>query len=155
MLYNYQRSPARVAADARHTSYEDALLKVQTTFVGEVAEGVFEYVETLHKRIGNREPWSELSGFRSWDYGSVHSRASNLHQIRVYQKDPAIYPGDVDPVINMTAEFLAAGIGVEALTGRVPLFRKTLKLDTTPSYVALLIGGAWEKLLTGSIDYGE
>jgi hypothetical protein len=156
MNYNYQRAPrARIAADARHTSYEDALQRIQTTFVGEVGESVYEYIGILHKRIRSREPWTNLPGFTSWDYGSVHSRAANLHQIRVYQKDPSLYPGDIDPVINITLEFLSSSIGVEALAGRARLFAKAIKLDTSPSYVALEIGASWEKLLTGSVDYGD
>jgi len=156
MSYNYQRAPrARVAGSAAHTSYEDALSKLQTTFVGEVGEGVFDYVKTLHGRIGGREPWSAMSGFRSWDYGDVHSKAGNLHSIRVYQKDPVSYPGGVDPVINITVEFLASGIGVQALAGRQRLFQASFKLDTSPSTVALRIGAGWETLLTGSVDYGN
>jgi hypothetical protein len=154
--YEYQRvASSRLAATAMHTSYDEALVDIQRAFVDAVGEGLFDYIKTLHKRIGSRKPWSEISGLQSWDYGSVRSSAKNLHEIRVYQKDISVYPGDVDPVIEVSVEFLSPSIGVLARAGGAKLHLKQHKLDTSPSQVALQIGAGWEKLLTGSVDYGD
>lgn len=156
MPYDYRRvAPSRFAAAATHRPYDEALLDIQRAFVEAVGEGVFDYIKTLHKRIGTRKPWSEISGLNSWDYGSVRSSAQNVHAIRVYQKDISVYPGDIDPVIEIEAEFLSPSIGVLARAGGVKLHLKQHRLDTSPSQVGLLIGAGWEKLLTGSVDYGD
>jgi len=156
MTYDYLRvGTGRFAAAASHKPYDEALLDIQRAFVDAVGEGLFDYITTLHKRIGNRPPWSEVSGLNSWDYGSVRSSAKNLHAIRVYQKDISVYPGDIDPVIEVEVEFLSPSVGVLARAGGVKLYLKQHKLDTSPSQVALQIGAAWEKLLTGSVDYGD
>lgn len=156
-MYNYQRVRGlRLAAAASHKTYDEALKGIQIDFVEAVGEGVFDYVKTLHGRIGARAPWSEISGFRSWDYGGVRSNAGNLHAIRVYQKDISNYPADIDPVIDIDVEFLSSGIGVLARAGRQQvLLNKRLGPDVSPSQVALRIGAGWETLLTGTVDYGD
>jgi|SRR5688572_7103012 len=152
-MYSYQRH-ARVASDERHTSYAESVSKAQAAFTGAIAEGVYDYITTLHKRIGRRAPWEGIPGFQSWDYGSPRPLRTG-YQIRVWQKDSSIYPRGIDPVIHIDVDF-AKGVNIGAALRGVALFAKHyVSGDVTPSSVALQIGAAWENLLTGTVDYGD
>jgi hypothetical protein len=156
MAYDYDKRvlvPRRLTAGSTQT-YEESLNKLQLEFVGAVGEGVYDYVTTLHKRIGRRSPWSEISGFTSWDYGTPRGGKSGLIEIRVFQKSISAYPNDIDPVIDITIEF-SVGVGVVADTRGNRILVKRFDRKISPSQVGLQIGAGWEKLLTGSVDYGD
>jgi hypothetical protein len=156
VTYNYdKRGMPKLADGARFMSYEEALIKLRMTFVGETGAAVYEYIETLHKRLSSRPPWEDMSGFRSWDYGSPRPVGTTGYMIRVWQKDASTYPGEIDPNIEINIHFMGATVDVEAGPRGVPLFAKKVSLDITPSSLGLSIGAAWEKLITGSVDYGD
>lgn len=155
-MYDYDKRAAfrRRSHSASHTSYEAALTGVQYAFVEAVGEGVHEHITFTHKRIRNHEPYANIQGFLSWDYGLPREIGHGSYSIRVWQKDSASYPRDIDPNILVTVSF-KNGVAIDASTPHEQLWAKHLGLDVTPSFAALSIGGAWEKLLTGAVDYGD
>lgn len=155
MSYDYDRSV--VASSDNFAAYSDRLEALQMDFTGGVGSRVFEYINTLHGRLSKREPFSEISGFLSWDYGSPKDLDAASWGIRVWQKDRSTYPGDLDPNIYISLEFKADGkVEVVAEAGTKTLIDKTVSSTaSSASSIGMAIGEAWEKALTGSVDYGD
>lgn len=153
--YSYDRSPKTANSEiTKFTGYVEAMDWVQRNFTGLVGQGVYDYVETLHKRIGRQDRWSRIPGFTSWDWGSPRGQTGS-YGIRVWLKDSPILPDDIDANIYVTLTFGDHSVRVDATQGRKPLYSKAVDGKHDPSSIALSIGAAWEKLLTGSVDYGD
>jgi len=150
-MYSYDRR-----ADSNFGSYESRLEALQATFTGEVGAKVFEYIDTLHHRIVTQAAYEGISGFLSWDYGGAKQLGPNKWQAHVWQKDISTYPGDLEPNLFIVLEFDTAKVDVEVKAGRDKLYSKTVtQTSSSSSSIGMAIGEAWEKKLTGSVDYGK
>jgi hypothetical protein len=148
MPYTYDRT----AADPARTPYSDSLTAAQEQFVGNVGAKIYWYVDMLHKRLSRRPPYSELYGFTGWDYGPVESRGTGTYSQNIYLKSGDI--PDLGPRITLYVKF-DNSIEIIAKADNGTLWKKKLSFNTKPIDVAMGIGEAWEKALTGSVDYGD
>lgn len=151
--YSYDRSKQADSRIHESMTYREQLDWLQQNFTGMVGKGVYEYVTVLHKRIFRYDRWSGIPGFQSWDWGSPRGTPGS-YSIRVWLKDSPTLPNDIAGNILITLKF-DDGVKVEALQGRSPLISKDVGGGRSASSIALLVGEAWEKLLTGSVDYGD
>ncbi len=151
MSYSYDRR-----ADASFSSYENRLLALQASFTAEVGAKAHQYIDTLHRRIAVRPPFSTISGFLSWDYGGARQIGPNKWQAHVWQKSISTYPGDLEPNLFIVLEFDMPTVNVEVMAGGDKLLSKTMRqTSSSSSSVGMAVGEAWEKALTGSVDYGD
>lgn len=149
MPYTYDRT----AADDARTPYSDALTEIQSRFVGLVGAKVYWYVDLLHKRLGRQTPYSDIYGFTHWDYGPVEKRGVGIYSQNVFLKDGGGIP-DLGSRITIHVKF-DNNIEIVARSENQRLFNKKLSFNSKPIDVAMSIGEAWEKALTGSVDYGD
>ena len=138
-------------------SWATAQEQLAAHFTGEAGQKLYEYITTLHQRLSNQDRFERIPGFISWDYGNVGQKGT-AWQIRVWQKSWSQYPGgEVDPNLLVSIEF--DGLKVEAtllMDNRTKIFSKTFSNgDVSASDLGMSMGEAWEKLLTGSVDYGD
>lgn len=153
-MYDYDRTVT--AASNNFEGYDKKLEALQMDFTGGVAKVLFDYIETLHRRLSKRPPFDNISGFLSWDWGTPKDLEDSNWGIRVWQKDSSTYPGNVDPNLYVTLEFSGQGsIVVYVEAGSKQLYSKTYPGSASPSKIGMAIGEAWEKRLTGSVDYGD
>lgn len=150
-MYTYDRR-----ASSNFASYENRLEALQATFTGEVAAKVYEYIDTLHHRIMMRPPFENMSGFLSWDYGGAKQLGPNKWQAHIWQKDISTYPGDLEPNLFVILEFENTKVSVEVKAGRERILNETVsQTSSSSSSIGMSVGEAWEKKLTGSVDYGK
>lgn len=154
MAYSYDRVASSNYGNPL-LKYEDRLESLQATFTGEVAEYTFEYLKTLHNRLGNKQPYADIVGFNSWDYGSPQQKSPGVWQIRVYQSSSSnTYPAGLHPNILILLEFTGGHVNLTAKMYQESLVQ-TITLSTNSRGIATRIGEAWEKALTGAVDYGR
>lgn len=138
-------------------SWATAQEQLAAHFTGEVGIRLYEYIRTLHQRLSNQTRFESIPGFISWDYGNVGQKG-NAWQIRIWQKSWSQYPGDeVDPNLLVSIEFDGTKLEATLIMGnRTKIFSKTVANgDVSASGLGMSMGEAWEKLLTGSVDYGD
>jgi len=133
-----------------------ALDQLASHFTGGVGKRLYEYVNTLHGRLENDERFQNIPGFTSWDYGNVGLKG-RAWQIRVWQKSSSQYPDvEIDPNLLVSIEFDGVKVKAALLMGTRKIFEETFSRgDVSSSGIAMSMGEAWEKLLTGSVDYGD
>lgn len=146
MPYSYKRTAAA------YTPYADSLTEIQTHFVGTLMEGVYDYVLRLHKRLGARHPWDELSFFESWDYGHPRTQAPGIYEGRVWMKSGSV-PNlgsavDISVKFDNDIQFSAKTELKHLITGRVPF-------QATAEKLSLEIGERWERELTGHVEWAN
>lgn len=157
--YSYDRVATNLYGNPM-LSYENRLGALQATFTGDVGKRAFEYIDTLHRRLSSKAPYSEISGFTSWDYGAAKDMDGGSWGIRVWQKDASQYPDkDLDPNIYINLDFKGDGrVSVFVEAGNKQLLSRTwggTSSSSSASSIGMAVGEAWEKLLTGSVDYGD
>lgn len=156
--YNYDRVANSLYGNPM-LSYENRLSALQATFTGDVGKRVFEYIDMLHRRLSSKDPYNKISGFTSWDYGASKDLGDGSWGIRIWQKDSSQYPDNVDPNIYVNLDFKADGKVVAFVeAGSKQLLSKSwsgTSSSASASSIGMSIGEAWEKLLTGSVDYGD
>jgi hypothetical protein len=142
------------------TSYGAAVYQAQAELVGGAARGLFEYIETLHNRLAHREPFASILFFHNWDYGTPKQEGTKW-ACRVWCKSGGTdweKVGVSDPNLLVVVDFAhPQKVELSLLMGNShALLKKEYGLDSaTPSRFGLECGAAWEKLLTGSVDYGN
>jgi len=151
MTYNYHRRRMAIQ-DVAYTPYSDALTRIQEAFVGEVAQILYQYVKTLHKRLSARPPWDDMSFFLSWDYGSPKSTSPGVYQIPVWMKSGSI--PKLGSTISITLKF-DNDIHVTAKTEETGLLSGSFPFSTEPSQVGMAIGERWERELTGRVEWAN
>ena len=145
--YSYRR------VTASHVPYAASLTEIQERFVGTIMEKVYQYVITLHKRLGGKEPYSDITGFESWDYGSPRSQTPGVYNGTVWLKSSPNL-GELGSTIWITVKF-DNNIAVHAETNeKVKLLDHSYPFNTVPEDVGMKIGSMWERELTGAIEYG-
>jgi len=138
-------------------SWATAQDQLAAHFTGEAGQRLYEYIDMLHRRIVRQSRFQGIPGFISWDYGNVGQNGS-AWQIRVWQKDGGQYPSDeVEPNLLVSIEFNGTKVEATLLMGnRTKIFSKSYATgDISASGLGMSMGEAWEKLLTGSVDYGD
>ena len=142
-----------------HMSYGVSLEKVQAEFVGEAGATLYQYITTLHGRLAHQEPYASIHGFQSWDYGNPGIQGGKW-KIRVWGKSGHgggwDQVGVTDPNLLLVVDF-SNNVEVDLLMGNSQsILKKSLSVgQATPSAVGMACGEAWEKLMTGSVDYGD
>lgn len=135
--------PVWKSAAAFHPSdsYEEGLFRLQSSFVEAVGRGVADYVNTVNRR---------LSRDGNWNYGEARDRGAQTYSMTVYNE---MSSSQGPEVLSVYFKF-GGSIEVVARAEREPLFSKKLDPGKSASSIALMIGESWEKLVTGSVDYG-
>lgn len=122
--------------------YSDALTALQEQFVGGVGMKTAEYINTTNRRLRRHGEWT---------WGSPQGRGVGTYSINVYNQ----MQGAEQPTA-MTIYFKfdnAIEVYAKTETGD-NLFKKKVDFGKSASGVALDIGSGWEKLTTGTVDYG-
>lgn len=154
-MYDYDRTKVAVAGGNPNLSYEKRLSYMRSNFTEEVGEKVFDYINTTHKRLSNRPPFDGISGFLSWDYGTPKDLDDSSWGIRVWQKSASQYPNGIDPNLYINLDFSLERIVAYVEAGSKQVFSKVYAGTISSVSLGMAIGEAWEKLLTGTVDYGD
>lgn len=137
-------------------TWTTALDQLAARFAGGVGQSLYEYIETLHHRLADQERFQSIPGFTSWDYGNVGLKGK-AWQIRVWQKSSSQYPGgEVDPNLLVSIEIDGVKVKATLLMGSKKIYEESFSRgDVSSSGLGMNMGEAWEKTLTGSVDYGD
>jgi hypothetical protein len=141
------------ASDFR--SWAHQLDELEATFAGAVGENLLRYVLTLHKRI--RARFETVRGFLDWEHGAPRRVGEDAWEVRVWQKVEGTYPGTIAPNLLVKIEF-SRGVHVALLMGNTdPIFPRRFFAgdDADASTIGLRLGEAWERRLTGTVEYGR
>ena len=142
------------------SSYEEALGQVQAEFVEGLGAGLFQYIKMLHGRLVHREPFSMIHGFQNWDYGTPYQQGDRW-AVRVWNQSGGGGGWDAlgvdDPNLLVVVDFShTKSVAVTLRMGTKEIFSRDYSGGkATASNIGLDCGAFWEKLLTGSVDYGD
>jgi hypothetical protein len=150
MTYTYDRAKTASDAYSAHTPYKKALTDLQAGFLFNAGETLAKYADMLHGRLRD--------GLRgSWQYGTAKPSAFGW-EILVYANNEtgrAMLPEGVEPLLVIRVAF-EGDLDVELVMGhRDIIARKKFPESASASDIGMFCGAAWEKLLTGSVDYGD
>lgn len=142
-MYNYERT-AKKAKFNPSAPYERALTDIQMQFVGGLGEGLANYINTVTRR---------RSQSANWTWGFPKSRGVGVYSLNVYNEMQmgALPPTTITLYVKFdkTIEVVARGDD-----GSTPLNKK-FNFGTSAGQAALAVGAGWEKLTTGTVDYGH
>jgi len=124
-------------------------------FTYEVLSTVYEYVAMLHRRISRQERFQDVPGFTNWDMSQSIRGSGNEAEGRVWLKGGLAMDNGMDGTINVKLTLVGDGVQLEALDYRTSLVSRRFKLTNTASGIGMAVGEAWERKLTGSVDYGD
>lgn len=144
------------AAEVKTAGFSQRTMRAQfEQFAFDVLNTVYEYVEMLHRRVSRQTQFRDVPGFLSWDVSQGVRGNGNVAEGRVWLKGGLAMDGKLDGTLNITLTLEGNGIQLEATDYKTPLVSRRFKLESTASSIGMAVGEAWEKALTGSVDYGD
>lgn len=147
MTMTYDRS--RTASFSRFTSYGDTLEAIQSEFVTAAGSVLHDYLKALHGRLRDEQT--------GWTYGSAEGRVPGEFVIRVWLQQTARLPNGLAGNLTIKCAFQGGKVEVTFMDdNRHRLAVKTLsEKSASPSTIGMWCSEVWEKLVTGSVDYGD
>ncbi len=144
---------SKVARDiSKFTTYDKILDHAEFNVVSLAGEVLEDYLNTLHKRIERDE--HRHGG--SWTYGTP-DKSGDTWSIRVYsQSSYAEAAESLEPNLSIRVEF-GPTVKVECVAGNhTSIFKQSWPAsDVSASTIGMACGEAWERKVTGSVDYGK
>jgi len=139
---------------SKFTTYAELQEQGQSAITGYAGDTLEMYLNTLHKRLGD-----EHGG--NWTYGTADRQGESTWEIRVWSQSGML--GEVGRVLGrmpnllIKLAFMSNDVKVELVEGnRNSLFKKTWSATkASGSSIGMACGEAWEKMLRGSVDYGD
>jgi hypothetical protein len=120
---------------------------ILATFVGELAQQVAVYGTLLGRRLDAEIYVSD------WEYGSPNRQEDGSFKINVWHERSG-YAIRLHITFHGTTHMLVKATSA-GHDGDWLIFCQTVSSDTSASYLALMVGAAFEKKVTGRVEYSR